>query len=102
LEFRRVLFRSTAIGTIAGIRKAYPKKRLGVIWIDAHADIHSPYTTPTGNVHGMPIAVSLDEDNLAHKINKPDQETINYWFQLKNIGAIVPKIQPRDLIYIEV
>ncbi|MFB5944818.1 arginase [Albibacterium profundi] len=93
---------STAMGTIAGIRKAFPKKRLGVVWIDAHADIHSPYTTPTGNVHGMPIAVSLDEDNLANKINKPDQETINYWFQLKNIGAIVPKIQARDLIYIGV
>ena len=47
---------STAAGTIAGIKKAYPFKRLGVIWIDAHADLHSPYTTPSGNMHGMPLA----------------------------------------------
>lgn len=93
---------STAIGTIAGIRKAFPKKRLGVIWIDAHADVHSPYTTPSGNLHGMPIAASLDEDNLSSKINHLDQETINYWFQLKNIGNIVPKIYHEDLIYIGV
>ena len=37
---------STAAGTIAGIKMTFPKSRLGVIWIDAHADIHSPYTTP--------------------------------------------------------
>jgi arginase family enzyme len=36
---------STAYGTIAGIKKAFPKKRLGVIWIDAHADIHTPYNS---------------------------------------------------------
>lgn len=93
---------SSAAGTIAGIRKANPKKRLGVIWIDAHADVHSPYTTPTGNMHGMPVAVSLDEDNLINKVNQPDQEALNYWFQLKNIGAIVPKINARDLVYIGV
>jgi len=93
---------SSAAGTIAGIRKTFPKKRLGVIWIDAHADIHSPYTSPSGNMHGMPIAISLDEDNLANKVNQPDQETLNYWFQLKNIGAIAPKINPRDLVYIGV
>ena len=34
---------STAAGTIAGIKKAFPDRRLGVVWIDAHADIHSPY-----------------------------------------------------------
>ena len=33
---------SSALGTISGIKKAYPNKKLGVIWIDAHADIHSP------------------------------------------------------------
>lgn len=93
---------STAAGTIAGIRKAYPKKRLGVVWIDAHADVHSPYTTPSGNLHGMPIAVSLDEDNLPCKINNLDQETNNYWFQLKNIGNIAPKIRHEDLVYIGV
>ncbi len=93
---------STAAGTIAGIKMANPKARLGVIWIDAHADIHTPYTTPSGNMHGMPIAISLGEDNIESKVNKPDQETINYWYQLKNVGGISPKITPQDVVYINV
>jgi len=91
---------SCSAGTISGIRKAYPKARLGVIWIDAHADIHSPYTTPSGNLHGMPLSVVLDEDNTDSKINKPDQETLNYWYQLKNVANISPKIKYSDLVYI--
>ncbi len=93
---------STAAGTIAGIKMAHPKLKLGVIWIDAHADIHTPYTTPSGNVHGMPIAISLGEDNIESKVNKPDQETINYWYQLKNVGGISPKFNAKDLVYINV
>ena len=69
---------SSALGTISGIRMAYPEKRLGVIWIDAHADLHSPYTTPSGNMHGMPIAGILAEDNKDRQLNKPDDETIEY------------------------
>ena len=45
---------STAGGSIAGVKMAYPDSRLGVIWIDAHADLHSPYTSPSGTMHGMP------------------------------------------------
>lgn len=93
---------STAGGTIAGIKMAYPKSRLGVIWIDAHADIHSPFTTPTGNIHGMPIAASLAEDNIANKMNKPDKETIDLWNKLKKVGGIMPKISYKDLVYIGV
>ena len=93
---------STAGGTIAGIRMAYPKQRLGVIWIDAHADIHSPYTTPTGNMHGMPLAASLAEDNISNKMNKPDKDTIEMWNKLKKIGNISPKINYKDLVYIGV
>ena len=91
---------STAAGTITGIKKAYPKARLGVIWIDAHSDMHSPYTTPSGNMHGMPLAMVLDEDNLESKVNELDQETLNYWYQLKNVGNIAPKITYRDLVLI--
>lgn len=52
---------SMAIGTIAGIANHCKKhkKRFGVIWIDAHADINTPDTSPSGNIHGMPVAVSL-------------------------------------------
>ncbi|MFN5347896.1 MAG: arginase [Bacteroidota bacterium] len=93
---------STAGGTIAGIKMANPKARIGVIWIDAHADLHSPYTTPTGNVHGMPLAASLGEDNIANKLNKPDKETIELWNKLKKVGGMSPKVQYADLVYISV
>ena len=48
---------SIAIGTLAGLGNKY--ENLGVIWFDAHADINTPDTTPSGNIHGMPLAVSL-------------------------------------------
>jgi arginase len=48
---------SIGIGTIAGLDRA--GKRAGVIWIDAHGDINTPETSPSGNVHGMPFAVAL-------------------------------------------
>jgi arginase len=93
---------STAGGTIAGVRMAFPKQKLGVIWIDAHADLHSPFTTPTGNIHGMPLATALAEDNISNRMNKPDKETIEMWNKLKNVGSISPKITYRDLVYIGV
>lgn len=52
---------ATAIGTIAGISKYCRDRRktLGIIWIDAHADMNTSETTPSGNIHGMPLAVAL-------------------------------------------
>ena len=91
---------SSAGGTIAGIRMAKPKNRLGVIWIDAHADLHSPYTTPSGNMHGMPLAVSLAEDNKDCQVHQPDDQTIKHWEDLKNLGKICPKILPEDVVFI--
>lgn len=91
---------SSALGTISGIRMAYPEKRLGVIWIDAHADLHSPYTTPSGNMHGMPLSCVLAEDNRDKQQNKPDDETVEYWEKLKNLGGICPKIHYSDLVFI--
>ena len=79
---------------------ARPKRRLGVVWIDAHADLHSPYTTPSGNMHGMPLAISLAEDNAAYKAHDPDAQTLEYWNKLKNIGKIQPKIEPEDIVFI--
>lgn len=92
----------SAGGTIAGIKAAFPDKRLGVLWIDAHADIHTPFTTPTGNMHGMPLATALNVDNLECKVNDVPEETISFWNQLKNIGNIAPKILPEDIVYIAV
>jgi len=93
---------STAYGTIAGIKKAHPKIRLGVIWIDAHADIHTPFTTPSGNMHGMALSMACGLDNLECKVNDPRGETLEYWEQLKNVGMPGPKIYPEDIVYIAV
>jgi arginase len=93
---------STAYGTIAGIKKAWPKKRLGVIWIDAHADLHSPFTTPSGNMHGMALAMACGIDNLECKVNDPKGETLDYWEELKNVGGPGPKILPEDIVFIAV
>ena len=93
---------SSAGGTIAGIKQQYPNKRLGVIWIDAHADLHTPYTTFSGNMHGMPLALTLGVDNLKNRKNNPKQATITLWEKLKLIGGMSPKINPDDLIFIAV
>jgi arginase len=93
---------STAAGTIMGIKSAEPKKRLGVIWIDAHADLHTPYTTPSGNMHGMPLAMVTQLDNLDCKVNEPSEETITYWEKIKTIGGDFPKILPSDIVFISV
>jgi len=91
---------SSAVGTVSGIKMAYPDKKIGVIWIDAHADLHSPYTTPSGNMHGMPLACLLGDDNPDRAQNKPDDETVEFWEKLKNLGNIMPKISYNDLVYI--
>lgn len=86
--------------TIAGIKIARPKSKLGVIWIDAHADLHTPYTTPSGNMHGMPLAVSINEDNEEMAVHELDPETTKNWNYLKNLGKIAPKVLPEDIVYI--
>ncbi|GAB0171370.1 arginase [Lysinibacillus sp. CTST325] len=73
---------SIAIGTLAGLGEHY--KNLGVIWFDAHADLNTPETTPSGNIHGMPLAVSI---GLGHE-------------RLVKIRNNVPKIKPGNVIII--
>jgi len=91
---------STSGATIAGLKIARPKRKLGVIWIDAHSDLHTPYTTPSGNMHGMPLAISLGEDNIENQVHSPDAQTLEYWKRLKSIGKIEPKILPEDIVFI--
>lgn len=49
---------SIAVGTVSGVSEFYRqrKQKIGLIWIDAHSDINTPETSPSGNVHGMPLA----------------------------------------------
>ncbi len=90
---------SSALGTMSGIKAAYPNKTLGVIWIDAHADLHSPYTSPSGNIHGMPLAAAMGIDNLDCQINEPGEITVSHWSSMKNIGVAGPKLSSNHLIY---
>ena len=52
---------SISIGSLAGLAACYhnQKRKIGCVWLDAHADMNTPETSLTGNVHGMPLAVSL-------------------------------------------
>jgi arginase len=73
---------SIAIGTLAGVAKHY--KNLGVIWYDAHGDLNTAETSPSGNIHGMPLAVSI---GLGHPL-------------LTGIGGFEPKIKPENIVII--
>ncbi|MBR7553901.1 arginase, partial [Allobacillus saliphilus] len=73
---------SMAIGTIAGVQKHY--NNLGVIWYDAHADFNTEETSPSGNIHGMSLAVNL---GMGHE-------------KLTSILQNNPKIKPENVIII--
>lgn len=73
---------SIAIGTLAGVAKHY--KNLGVIWYDAHGDLNTAETSPSGNIHGMPLAVNI---GLGHP-------------KLTDIGGYAPKIKPENIVII--
>ncbi|QZK90702.1 arginase [Flavobacterium sp. CHNK8] len=90
---------SSALGTLSGIKAAYPEQNIGVFWIDAHADLHSPYTSPSGNIHGMPLSAALGDDNLSCQNNEVTPETHQDWEEMKNIGHQGPKVLPENLIY---
>lgn len=47
---------AVSLGSIAGVCRRRTAERVGVLWIDAHADLNTPATSPSGNVHGMPLA----------------------------------------------
>lgn len=73
---------SIAIGSLAGISKHY--KNLGVIWYDAHGDLNTHLTSPSGNIHGMPLAASL---GLGHE-------------KLTSIYGYKPKVKPENIVII--
>ncbi|UFJ40702.1 arginase [Brevibacillus humidisoli] len=73
---------SIAIGTLAGV--AQEKKNLGVIWFDAHGDLNTGETSPSGNIHGMPLAASL---GYGHQ-------------RLVQIGGFAPKVKPENIVII--
>ena len=71
-----------------------------MIWIDAHADLHTPFTTPSGNVHGMSLMAALNFDNLERRIHEIDHATQQQWDKIKKMGNIYPKITTDDIVFI--
>ncbi|MCB0308734.1 MAG: arginase [Bdellovibrionales bacterium] len=65
---------SLAIGSVAGTSRYFQEqeKKIGLLWLDAHADINTPQTSPTGNIHGMPVAhiLGLGEKQLSQLSGK--------------------------------
>lgn len=72
---------SVSLGSVSGVAQA---GRTGVLWIDAHADLNTPGSSPSGNVHGMP---------LSHLLGQGDDRLLNIW----GGGAV---LDPRDLVFI--
>ncbi len=74
---------SLSMGTVPGVARS---ERVGLIWVDAHTDFNVPETSPSGNIHGMPVAhlVGLGDPRLAH------------------IGGDVGVVRPEDIVMIGV
>lgn len=72
-----------SIGSVAGVADFYrdQKKKIGLIWVDAHTDMNTPETTPSGNVHGMVLAVLTGQGPEA----------------LLNLGAATPAVLPENI-----
>ncbi len=79
---------SIAIGTIAGIASFCRKKNktLGVLWVDAHGDMNTAETSPSGNIHGMPLAVSVGLGAL----------------ELTSVGGDFRKVDPKNIVMIAI
>lgn len=93
---------SNAIAGVSALKNAFPQKKIGIIWVDAHADLHTPFTTPSGNVHGMPLAALLGLSQSSTDHNQPDKTEIQVWQQLMQIGdqKISPKLQADHIVFI--
>ncbi len=72
---------AATIGSFAAMRK---QGRTALLWIDAHADLNTPAHSPSGNIHGMPVAVLLGEGDE----------------RLTRVGGREPKLRPEDVVYI--
>ncbi|HEX5732759.1 MAG TPA: arginase [Blastocatellia bacterium] len=77
---------SIAIGSAAGLASFYRKRgeRVGIVWLDAHTDINTPETTPSGNIHGMPLAALLGRGPK----------------ELTHVAGFAPKLLPENAVVI--
>ena len=82
---------SIAVGSLAGILRAKPDT--GVIWVDAHADLNTPASSESGNMHGMPLAIMMKE-------LVPDRRNIPGFEWLEEGSTGVPFLSPKSLVYV--
>jgi arginase len=77
---------SIAVGSVAGVASFYreQKRKIGIVWLDAHTDSNTPQTTPSGNIHGMPLAALLGYG--------PEE--------LTHICGFAPKVLPENTVII--
>jgi len=90
---------SNAIGGIAGFCRNRNPENVGIIWIDAHLDLHSPYTTPSGNIHGMSVNTAIEIDNLECKVNDLDYDCVSIWEEIKNLKKC-DAVNPENIVFI--
>lgn len=88
---------SSALGSIQAMKKHFNNQNIGIIWIDAHTDIHTPYDSPSGNLHGMPLG---GVTNLVTSgKNDLDSNLIKKWQEICQLGGD-KNIPPENIIYI--
>jgi arginase len=77
---------SIAIGSVAGVASFHRKReqKVGIIWLDAHTDVNTPETSPSGNIHGMPLAALLGYGAR----------------QLTHVAGFAPKVLPENVAVI--
>jgi arginase len=77
---------SIAIGSVAGVASYYQKQeqKIGIVWLDAHSDVNTPESTPSGNIHGMPLAALLGRGSK----------------ELTHIAGFAPKVLPENVVII--
>jgi len=90
---------SSCAGTMHGLKMAHPEDEIGVVYINAHADIHTPYTSGSGNMHGMPLAIACAIDNKTYATNKPSHQVQDYWNKLKYLVSDEASIKPENIVF---
>jgi arginase len=77
---------SIAVGTLSGIARHFQKtgRKAGIIWVDAHTDMNTPHTSPSGNIHGMPLACLMGMGPV----------------ELVNLFGFAPKVDAKNVVLV--
>ncbi len=94
---------SSTPGWFHGLRHAFPERRWAMVWIDAHADLHTPYTSPSLNVHGMTVAMMMNLIDQEEAIRQPTPEMVRQWERILTFCRMpdeTPLLSGADLLYV--